>query len=635
MTNYVVLARKWRPQQFDDVVGQEHVARTLSNALTAGRIAHAYLFAGPRGVGKTTMARLLAKALNCQAATAPTPTACGQCESCREIAQGIAADVMEIDGASSRGINEIRELRERINYAPLKGRRRVYIIDEVHMLTNEAFNALLKTLEEPPPHVVFIFATTELHKVPATIQSRCQQFLFRRLSRLEIVSRLELIAQREGFALSPVSLGLIAQAADGSLRDALSLLDQAVAFGGPSITEEDLRQLLGVIDRRQMAELFDALARRDGSGALAVIRSLSRQGQDLRQLCGMVLEWLRHLAVAKVCGTASPGEGPALLDLPEEERKAVEQLSGRFSAEELQRLFLLWGRVAEELKGSLDPLFAIEMGVVRSTQLPALESFGSLLHKVSELERRLGGAPDAPPMTQSAAPRSPARRSDRRPDTADDTADDSADERTSDDGVARPAAPAQPAPAASRPPEAGRSLDDTSAAPQAVSARASTPTPPSAVGQDSSIAWAALLDLVQQQKPYLATYLADFGLVEITGRDLVIGCSAASAVMADRIQTASNKEFLEMLIARQFGRPLRLKVITLQGAAAPAPSVAGVVPPLEPLVESALDLFGGRVVSPPQPTPAAPAPAVGQARPPHRPAKTASSSSEDQQGASP
>ncbi|HUJ79761.1 MAG TPA: DNA polymerase III subunit gamma/tau [Nitrospiria bacterium] len=630
MTNYVVLARKWRPQQFDDVVGQEHVARTLSNALTAGRIAHAYLFAGPRGVGKTTMARLLAKALNCQASASPTPTACGQCESCREISQGIAADVMEIDGASSRGINEIRELRERINYAPLKGRRRIYIIDEVHMLTNEAFNALLKTLEEPPPHVVFIFATTELHKVPPTIQSRCQQFLFRRLGRLEIVSRLELIAQREGFVLSPVSLGMIAQAADGSLRDALSLLDQAVAFGGPSIAEEELRQLLGVIDRRQMAELFDALARREGAGALAVIRSLSRQGQDLRQLCGMVLEWLRHLAVAKVCGTASSNDGPVLLDLPEEERQAIERLSGRFSAEELQRLFLLWGRVAEELKGSLDPLFAIEMGVVRSTQLPALESFGSLLHKVSELERRLGDGAETSSMTQAAAPRSPAPQAGHRAEKAFDG-------KTSDGGAVRPVVPAQTAPALSRQPEATQQDDEKNTAPRAAPDQGAVSSPASPSGQESTIAWAALLELVQQQKPYLATYLADSNLVDVTARDLVIGYPAGSMVMADRIQTASNKEFLEAAIARQFGRPLRLKVITLPGAAAPAPAVSpsGAVPPLEPLVESALDLFGGRVVSPPQAAPPAPAPAADQARPSRRPPAAPSPSREGQQGAAP
>jgi DNA polymerase-3 subunit gamma/tau len=618
MSNYVVLARKWRPQQFDDVVGQEHVARTLSNALTAGRIAHAYLFAGPRGVGKTTMARLLAKALNCQAAEAPTPTACGQCESCREIAQGIAADVMEIDGASSRGINEIRELRERINYAPLKGRRRVYIIDEVHMLTNEAFNALLKTLEEPPPHVVFIFATTELHKVPATIQSRCQQFLFRRLSRREILSRLEVVAQREGFALSPAGLAMIAQAADGSLRDALSLLDQAVAFGGPSIMEEELRQLLGVIDRRQMTDLFKALAQRDATSALTVIRSLSRQGQDLRQLCGMVLEWLRHLAVAKVCGTAPAGDSAVLFDLPEEERQTVERLSGRFSAEELQRLFLLWGRVAEELKGSLDPLFAIEMGVVRSTQLPALESFGSLLQKVSELEQRLGGGVGAPATQRVANPDATRPVGQHVEKSIVKSLD--RDERP-DQAAGRSVAPPQAESVIGQPPEAGRpgtgkNGTPQDAAPEPVDAPAAAPASVPALTE----AWAAILEWAQQRKPYLATYLADFSPVEITGRDLVIGCAAGTAVMADRIQTASNREFLETAIARQFGRPLRLKVITVQGAAVspmPTASVSGAVPPLEPLVESVLDLFGGRVVSPPHATPASPA--AGASRPVHRP----------------
>jgi DNA polymerase-3 subunit gamma/tau len=531
---------------------------------------------------------------------------------------------MEIDGASSRGINEIRELREGINYAPLKGRRRIYIIDEVHMLTNEAFNALLKTLEEPPPHVVFIFATTELHKVPATIQSRCQQFLFRRLSRREIVSRLELIAQREGFALSPSGLAMIAQAADGSLRDALSLLDQAVAFGGPSITEEELRQLLGVIDRRQMTDLFEALAQRDANGALTVIRSLSRQGQDLRQLCGMVLEWLRHLAVAKVCKAAATEESTVLLDLPEEERQAVEQLSGRFSAEELQRLFLLWGRVAEELKGSLDPLFAIEMGVVRSTQLPALEAFGSLLQKVSELERRLGGGVDAPSASSTAAPPAalePVRAASRPVNYPPAS-------HPINREITRPAPPPQSTP------DVDKNEKGSKALPQGVLSEAgqAAATPSLHAAPEWTAVWAGVLEVVRQQKPYLATYLADFSLVEVAGRDLVIGCPAGAAVMADRLQTASNREFLETVIARQFGRPLRLKVITVQGvAAAPGASASGAVPPLEPLVESALDLFGGRVVSPPQPTPAAPT--AGALRPARQPSPLPSPSIDGQSGA--
>lgn len=588
MSNYVVLARKWRPQQFDDVAGQRHVARTLTNAITAGRIAQAYLFSGPRGVGKTTMARILAKALNCQATAGLTPTPCQECEPCREITQGISIDVMEIDGASNRGINEIRELRENIRYAPVKGRRRVYIIDEVHMLTNEAFNALLKTLEEPPPHVLFVFATTEIHKVPATIQSRCQQFVFRRLSRREIAERVTAIAQSEQFTFSSTGIGMIAQAADGSLRDALSLLDQAVAYGGPSISEEELRQLLGVIDRGQMAPLFEALARRDAPAGLRAVRQVVEQGQDLRQFCGMILEWLRHLTVAKLCTTSgAKGDAPAeILDLSEEDRLTVEQLSSRFEPEELQRLFLLWGRVVEELRGSLDPVFTVEMGVVRSTQLPALESFAVLLEKAAALERRLGVTPDTP--TQP---------------------------------VSSPVAPGgQPRVA----------VEETRVPPQstvhAPSGPASEPIATPSTGTDEQAEWRTLVHAIKQQKPNLATYLEGGQLLEVTERELVLGYPERSAFMAEMMKKAANQEFLAAAAAQQFRRSLRVKIVVTKGtgaelsgaAAAGAVTMGAGSPstelPLEPLIHTVLDLFDGSVVVPPLPV--LPPSAGTSARPP-------------------
>ncbi len=249
--SYQVLARKWRPQNFDEVVGQEHITRTLKNALELGRVAHAFLFSGPRGVGKTSVARILAKALNCS--NGPTPTPCNQCQSCLEITQGHSLDVLEIDGASNRGIDEVRELRENIKYLPARGGYKVFIIDEVHMLTKEAFNALLKTLEEPPAHAIFVMATTESHKVPVTILSRCQRYDFKRLSTAAIQAHLAQMANREGWQLSPEGLQLIAQEAEGGMRDAQGLLDQVITFGGPEVSPPEIARILGVTDRRSTA----------------------------------------------------------------------------------------------------------------------------------------------------------------------------------------------------------------------------------------------------------------------------------------------------------------------------------------------------------------------------------------------
>jgi len=284
--SYQVTARKWRPQKFEEVVYQDHVSKTLKNSIEKGRVSHAYLFSGPRGTGKTTMARILAKALNCE--TGPTPSPCGECDNCREIRNSMSFDVIEIDGASNRGVNDIRELRENVNFAPVKAKYKIYIIDEVHMLTKEAFNALLKTLEEPPPHVVFIFATTEAHQVPDTILSRCQKYFFKKIPVDPIVRQLKNIIQHEGYRVSDRALFPIARAAEGSMRDAQSLMDQVISFsdsrkgGDTEISEMDALSILGIVPVESYAVLLGSIAAADTAAVMAEVHRISIMGADIR-----------------------------------------------------------------------------------------------------------------------------------------------------------------------------------------------------------------------------------------------------------------------------------------------------------------------------------------------------------------
>ena len=278
--DYQVSARKYRPGTFDDVIGQPHVVQTLVNSINTKRIAQAYLFSGTRGVGKTTVARILAKALNCE--RGPTGTPCGACSNCLEIAQGSSVDVMEIDGASNTSVDDVREIRENVKFAAFHGKYRIYIIDEVHMLSNSAFNALLKTLEEPPPHVVFIFATTEIHKIPATILSRCQHYNFRRIPRTEIVERLRHVMSQDQIVIEERSLMALARASEGSMRDGLSLLDQAVAFGGKTILHTDLEALLGAVPQELVRAMIQAITAQESAAALHVLAQVLDQGHDLR-----------------------------------------------------------------------------------------------------------------------------------------------------------------------------------------------------------------------------------------------------------------------------------------------------------------------------------------------------------------
>ncbi len=368
--SYQVLARKFRPQSFDDLIGQSHVATTLTNALKSGKIAHAYLFSGPRGVGKTTTARVLAKALNCE--KGPTPTPCNVCDACKRIAQGQEmVDVLEIDAASNRGIEEIRELRDNVRYAPAKSRYKVYIIDEAHQITHDAFNAFLKTLEEPPAHAVFILATTEHQKIPATILSRCQMFRFKKVSAEEIVKRLVKITETDHLNVDPAALERLAKAAGGSVRDALSLLDQALSFSTGSLTALQVEQLLGFLPEEFLVGFASALLERKPSGVLQWTKQLSEEGWDFPQFVRDFREFLRQTLVSQA----------------DDSGKALTVAGRSVSLPELLFMIKVMGQCLDDMRWNDNPQLVLELYALRLTQ-PFVDA-GELLRKIEQLEGAL------------------------------------------------------------------------------------------------------------------------------------------------------------------------------------------------------------------------------------------------------
>jgi DNA polymerase-3 subunit gamma/tau len=538
--SYQVLARKWRPQVFEDVVGQAHITRTLQNAIASGRLAHAFLFSGPRGVGKTTTARILAKALNC--AEGPTPTPCGTCNSCRETAAGTSMDVVEIDGASNRGIEHIRELREAVKYAPAGGKYKVYVIDEVHMLTNEAFNALLKTLEEPPPHVIFIFATTEPQKIPATILSRCQRYGFKRVSLQEITGRLHRIADAEGISITDQGLALIARAAEGSMRDSQSLLDQAVSYCGLTIQEEDLEVTLGSVPQQTLMAFTAGLISRDSARLLKEVDLLLERGQDLRQVLSGVVEHLRNLLVLKIA--IEPSQ---MLDLSAVDIEVMKAQAGSTTTEQLLLLFDSLSKTLDDLRWSPHQRFTFEVGLIKACSLAPLKPLTEVLGRIGELEAKI-----AP----GVAPRH----------TAGDTVRESPAAYTS--------LPPSETPGLSAAAVMGGSHDD---------------------------AWSRILARVKAKKPALATFLSGSRVVEQTDDELLLAVQGSSFQIS-QIEKQENRALIEAAAKDVLNRPIRMRLQPLPGESKSSPKAKTVdkdkrkSPEQDPLVQDALRIFGGEVV---------------------------------------
>jgi DNA polymerase-3 subunit gamma/tau len=378
---YQVIARKYRPQGFDELIGQEHVQKTLSNAIAANRIAHGYIFSGQRGTGKTTVARILARCLNC--INGPTATPCGVCSSCIEIAAGNSVDVIEIDAASNRGINEMREIRENVRYRPARDRYKVFIVDEAHQITKEAFNALLKTLEEPPEWVVFILCTTEAYEIPNTIASRCQHFSFRSVDFTEVMNRMRFIAEQEGIEASEEVLAVVAHAGEGSVRDSLSALDQAIACCGKTLRVEDVRALLGMFGVESLRAIAVATREQNAAAMLEIVQNLERNGQSLQHFARELARYWRNLLVAKIAAGPTP-----LIAASEYEQQGLLETANGFSEEDLTRYLNLTLELYKTLQSSLQPRLHLELGLIKLVQVGRLQS----------IEEALAGLDKAPPV---------------------------------------------------------------------------------------------------------------------------------------------------------------------------------------------------------------------------------------------
>lgn len=544
---YVSLYRQWRPQNFNEFVGQEHVVRTLTHALEQGRLAHAYLFCGPRGTGKTTTARILAKALNCPNRQSAMP--CDSCPTCQRISEGNSLDVLEIDGASNRGIDEIRDLREKVRFAPTEGRFKVYIIDEVHMLTTEAFNALLKTLEEPPEHVVFILATTEAHKLPATIVSRCQRFDFRRFSLAEISGSLAKMIAAEGRQAEAAAISLIAEHADGGMRDAQSLLEQCLVFSDGLLTLADVQQVLGVVDRRVYVQLGMAFAGKDFRVALEILDELGSLGKDLLQFARGAVRFFRDLLLVQAIGSER------METVAEADRGDIRSLLSKVSAADIVRAVDVLARVDRDTRDLGDARLALEMAVARLFVAEArpeggeAEAYGQALHA---LEMRVSALEKYRPATEPARP------------------------------AARTTVQASPRSSAVQP--------GAEAAPQSGSATVA-PEPPVSIDLPAlKNQWPAILEMLKKERISLQAFALEASVTGLEGNVVKLGFTGRYTLHRDKVQ--AEHETVERAIQKVTGQPLRISCETIsdEDSGGDPPALQGKD---APAVQAAVAIFGG------------------------------------------
>jgi len=601
--NYQVLARKWRPQQFEDVVGQRAVVQTLTNALDQGRMAHAYCFSGIRGVGKTTIARLLARGLNCRFSDTPTSTPCGECESCVEIMGSRALDVFERDAASDRGINEMKELIEIARYAPARDRYKVMILDEAHMLTTEASNALLKVLEEPPEYIVFVLATTEPHKILPTILSRCQHYQFARISQREIGAHLGRIAATEGIDISADGVSLVAAAADGSLRDAQSLLDKLIAFAGEKIDESTVVDLLGLVDRMLLYRATDLVAAGDVAGALGLVNEMVEQGIDLHQFTIDLLGHFRNLLV--VHSVADPGK---ILHLPAADIDRLREQADQFQVDDLDRAFALLAGNEYRIKMAEQPRYHVEVVLARLARMPSLQPIQSLIEALGSPPGNRGdGSSEAGPSRQGSGGRGSTRGAGssavraqpaKAPTPVSSPVPTVAPVPTAMAAAAPPPTPSPPAPPASAPapsvtpvpvPPAAEEQPPPPPEPDAPPVRQvdSPPVAREPVHTTAAIGdHAALLTAIQQSleasHPLVAQVLGRVSGVDLDDNTLTLRFPSSASIFAQRVRDPQILPALSAACSSAAGRVVKARVELDEGdprGSVPASRDAGALAP--------------------------------------------------------